>query len=324
MPARITKFFHSRYAMFLAAVLMTLALWATWASGHMAAITGNRGIALPPAGSWLAGPTDLWAAIASAFAVMGLLVYINRRFNLLRNLSTLFVVLFAAMTAATPDLGAQFGTGQLLAMVMGVCVVLMFGSYARPMRRREVFLVFLLLSAGTATQYAFAVYIPVMAVCCMQMRLGSLRTAVAALLGLVTPWWLLLGLGIVEPTELQLPRPANIFATINLEEGVQLGTTVLFTACLFIVAVALNFFRTMAYNARARSYNGTVLLMGFVTIVAMTVDYNNVASYVPVLNICASLQAAQFFVLHRTDRSWIAILCILLAYAGFYIWNSVI
>lgn len=310
--------------MFLAATLMVLALWGTYASGSMPLITGDRGIALPSANCWLPASTGLWAAVAAAVAIMAMMVYINRRFNLLRNLSTLFAVLFAAMTAATPDLGAQFGTGQLLALVMTVCTTLMFGSYARSMRRRQVFMVFFLLSAGTATQYAFAVYIPVMAVCCMQMRQGSLRTAVAAVLGLITPWWLLLGLGIESPARLHPPQFSSIFATFDFDEGLQLGVTVLFTACLFIVSVVLDFFRTMAYNARSRSYNGTILLMGFVTIVAMAVDYKNVSCYVPLLNVCASLQAAQFFVLHRTDRSWIAILSLIVAYTALYIWNSML
>jgi len=325
MPARITKFFHSRYAMLMASALMVLAAWSAFASGQTVRISGDSSIALPPVDAWIAsGSTSLWMSVIANLAITGMLLYINHSYNLLRSLSMLFVVLFASMTAAIPGLSAQFHSGTLLALVLTCCISLMFGCYGRPRRRREVFMVFFLLSGGAAVQYAFVVYIPVMLLCCIQMRVMSARTAAAAVLGMVTPWWLLIGLGLIAPGDIHAPHITNLLSIIDFSDSIHLAVTALLTACVFTAAVVLDLFRTMAYNARSRSYNGTVVLTGFVTIIAMAADYNNAAAYMPVLNMCAALQAAQFFIIHRSAKSWIGISCLLTIYLALYTWTILI
>lgn len=320
---RITRFLHSRGAMIAAAVLMVLAAWSAYASGDDAILPGDRGIALPSPVSWLPDRfASLICGVASSLLTMGLMLFLNRRFNLLRDLSTLFCVLFAGMQAATPMLTSQFYSGSLLALTIGASLALMFGCYACPWRRRRVFLVFFLLSAGVAVQYAFAVYIPVMLLCCWQMRIMSGRTMVAVLLGLITPWWLLLGFGIVAPDQFHAPELSRMLSAFTFADGARLAVTLLLTSAVLIVAVVLDLFRTIAYNARARSYNGTIVLTGAVTIVAMAIDFKNVATYVPLLNMLAAMQGAQFFIIHRTERSWIGILALLAAYSALFAWST--
>ncbi len=320
---RLTRLMHSRAAMIVAALLMVAAAWATYAGGGVSPIAGDRGIALPSANGWLpAGAVSAVAGIASSLLIMALMLFLNRRFNLLRDMSGIFCVLFAAMQTATPALTAQFYTGPLLALTVGACMALMFGCYADPSRRRRVFLVFFLLSAGLATQYAFAVYIPLMLFCCWQMRIVSGRTMVAAALGLLTPWWLLTGLGIVAPGQLHVPQLAGLLSMFSFGDGARLAVTLLLTTAVLVIAVVFDLFRTIAYNARARSYNGTIVLTGAVTAIVMAVDYKNAATYVTLLNMLAALQGAQFFVIHRTERSWIGILALLCAYAALFAWNA--
>ena len=311
--------------MLLATVLMGLAAWGLFASGTMVHISGDRGIALPSANCWIASPyLSLWTGLAMCVAMIALLIFINRNYNLLRDLSMLPIVFFAFMMAATPELPAQFYTGTLLGVVVAVCIALMFGCYGRPDRRRRVFMVFFLLSAGVATQYAFVVYIPVMLMCCGQMRVLSARTVIAALLGVITPWWLLLGLGIVSPQQLHWPQLASVFSAFDMADSLQLAATALVTAIVFTTTFVLDFFRTMAYNARSRSYNGTIVLTGFITILAMAVDFTNMASYMAVLNMCAALQCAQFFIIHRTERSWLGIGGVLAVYVALYAWKILV
>ncbi len=324
MPDRITKFLHSRYAALPAGALMIAAAWSTHVDGSTPLQVDEGGIALPPAFTWLSdADVSTWAAIACNVAIMAALIILNNRYNLLRSMTMLAAVFFAAMQCATPHLTARFYTGPLLALVLLGCIGLMFGSYAQPWKRRQVFLVFFLLSAGAATQYAYAVYIPLMLVGCWQMRIMSPRTALAAAIGLVTPWWILLGLGIVSPADIRVPEPVKLLSYIDFSQGVHLGTTMVVAAVVFIAAIVLDFFRTIAYNARSRSYNGMIVLTGFFTILAIAIDYNNVACYVPLMNACAALQAAQFFVIHRSGRSWMGIAGLLTVYLSLYIWAIV-
>lgn len=324
MPDKITKFLHSRYAALPAGALMIAAAWSTHVDGSTPLQVDAGGIALPPAFRWIA-PADVstWAAIACNVAIMAALIILNNRYNLLRSMTMLAAVLFAAMQCATPHLTARFYTGPLLALVVCACIGLMFGSYAQPEKRRQIFLVFFLLSAGMATQYAYAVYIPLMLLGCWQMRIMTPRAAMAAIIGLITPWWLLLGLGIVDPADIRVPEPVKLLSYIDFSEGMQLATAVVTAAVVFTASVVLDFFRTIAYNARSRSYNGMIVLTGFITILAMAIDYNNVACYIPLMNACAALQAAQFFVLHRSGRSWLGIAGLIAVYISLYIWTMV-
>ncbi|MDE6498036.1 MAG: hypothetical protein K2L21_05195 [Muribaculaceae bacterium] len=324
MPDRITKFLHSRYAALPAGALMIAAAWSTHVDGSTPLQVDAGGIALPPAFRWIAdADVSTWVALACNVAIMAALIILNNRYNLLRSMTMLAAVLFAAMQCATPHLTARFYTGPLLALVVCGCIGLMFGSYAQPEKRRQIFLVFFLLSAGMATQYAYAVYIPLMLLGCWQMRIMTARAAMAAIIGLITPWWLLLGLGIVHPADIRVPEPVKLLSYIDFSEGMQLGTAVVTAAVVFTASVALDFFRTIAYNARSRSYNGMIVLTGFITILAMAIDYNNVACYIPLMNVCAALQAAQFFVIHRSGRSWMGIAGLITVYISLYIWTMV-
>lgn len=309
------KFMHSRAAMILATLLMILAAWQVFASGDGTVIAGDRGIALPSANLWPRTPlASALTGIGSTLLIMGMMLFLNRRFNLLRDLSVIGCTIFAAMQTATPMLTAQLYTGQLLALAVAACFALLFSCYGNPWRRQRVFLAFFILSAGVSTQYSFAVYIPVMLVCCWQMRIMSGRTLVAVALGILTPWWLLFGLGIISPDMLHVPHLSRLLSVFSFTDGALLAATLLLTVGVLAAAVVFDLFRTIAYNARSRSYNGTIILTGIVTAIAMAVDYNNVASYVPLLNMLAALQGAQFFIIHRTERSWIGILALLCAY----------
>ena len=318
------RFLHSRTALFTAALLLLSAAWGALASGNFIPPAGNQGIALPSADGWLSNPLlSFGASMAANGLIMVLMLFLNKRFNLLREISALFCVLFAAMQIATPMLLAQLNTGPVLALVVGACLALMFSCYANPDERRRVMLVFFLLSAGFATQYAYAVYLPVMLLCCWQMRVMSARAAVGIFLGLITPWWLLAAIGFLFPWQLHfhLPQWADVFAVFTFADGARLAVTLLLTGSVFVMAVVFDLFRTIAYNARARSYNGTIVLTAAITIVAMAVDYKNVTAYIPLLNMLAAMQGAQFFIIHRSERSWIGIVALLVAYASLYLWD---
>lgn len=318
------RFLHSRTALFTAALLLLSAAWSAFASGDFIPHAANQGIALPSADGWLSNRlVSFGASMLANGLIMVLMLFLNKRFNLLREISALCCVLFAAMQIATPMLLAQLTTGPVLALVVGSCMALMFSCYADPSERRRVMLVFFLLSAGVATQYAYAVYVPVMLLCCWQMRVVSARMAVGVFLGMLAPWWLLVALGLFTPwqLDLHLPQWSDVFAVFTFEDGARLAVTLLLTGLVFVTAVVFDLFRTIAYNARARSYNGTIVLTASVTIVAMAIDYKNVTAYIPLLNMLAAMQGAQFFIIHRSERSWIGIVTLLAAYAGLYAWD---
>lgn len=281
-------------------------------------MTGSEeGLALPPAGQWLpTGTADIAGGIVASAATMVLMLLLNKFYNIMRSMTSLYVAFFAMMQLAVPDVMTRLYTGSLVAVVVPACMLLLFSCYRNPDSTRRVYLIFLLLSTCTLTQYAFLPYIAAMFIGCWQMRIITRRSLAAMFMGLLTPWWILLGFGIIEPGDIQMPRFENIFSVIDPEDGLLLLVTVGLSTLTALACFVLNVFKTIAYNARTRAYNGSLTIMTLTTIAAMCVDYRNLPSYIPMLNFCAAMQAGHYFSTHRADKSIIAIAIIIAVYAA--------
>jgi len=307
------------------AVLAFVAFCVTYAGGRIMYIAGDKGVAFPSANEWFSpGLPDFFAAIASYGIAIFMMISICKIYNVLRSMTWLHVALFGLMQAATPDLAVQFFTGDMLLIVVQVCVLLMLGTYREPRASGHVFLIFFLLSLFTTTQYSYAAYMLVFLMACAQMQVFTGRTLVAALIGIVTPWWILLGFGIISLSDIHLPVISSIFSEIDVNDTFLLLIAVGLTAFLIVLSFVLNVFRTIAYNARARAVNGVFTVLSLVTLVACCVDFRNLISYIPLLNFCAALQVSHYFATHRAEKSCIAILLTMAAYIAIYICQRVI
>lgn len=320
-----TRAVHSRVFGISVGALTLLAVSLFFLSGMVSPVSGDKGLALKSANEWISSPSlDFIAGLAGSGLTLLAMWLLNKVHNVLRSVTSLYIAFFTAMQAATPDLAGQFYTGTVLAVLVPFCMLLLFSVYRSSHASYRVFLIFLLLSFFTATQYVFAVYVPVFLLGIAQMGVFNRRTMVAALLGLITPWWLMLGFGVIDLADIHMPHIVNIFTQIDTDESIVLLVAVGFTSLCMLVCFILNVLRTIAYNARARAVNGAFTVTGLVTLIAMCVDYANILSYIPLLNFCAAMECTHYFSTHRADKSYIAIAAITVVYAALYLCQTVI
>ena len=156
---------------------------------HTIPLSGYKGLGLPSANEWFAySPVlNFILALVANGATVVIMLLLNKIFNVFRSMTSLFIAFFAMMQVATPDLMTQFYTGNLLAVVVPLCMLLLFSCYRQPEATRRVFLIALLLSAFTATQYCYAFYLVAFLIGCGQMSIFNRRTLAAAFMGIVTP-----------------------------------------------------------------------------------------------------------------------------------------
>lgn len=283
---------------------------------------GARGICMPSASTWPVPPLiGMLISLAANALVIVMMIMVNSTFNVLRAMTWLHTGFYAVMAAAVPSLALRLNTGPLLALAVICCVYLMFSSYDNPGKTRNVFLTFFILSAGSATQICFAVFIPVFWVICTQVRIFSMRTFLASVLGIVTPWILMFGSGLRSVADLHMPEIESIFSLYTTTEVIYLGIVNAFTAIIAITSTSLNIWKTIAYNARARAFNGALTLLSLTTIVAMAVDFRNLTAYIPLLDMCSAYQLTHYFINHRYDRQYAAILAICGIYILLYLWR---
>jgi len=317
----INRFVNSRAMVAIVGTMMLVAARYAFQSGNVAYLTGDRGLLFESANLWIA---DRWLTMTLSTAVIlgvGMAwMLMMQVFNPFRAMTTLGASFFMAMMAAIPDLLDQVSSGTLLVAAMPVCVTLLWTSFANPGRMRHVFLLFAVLSALTMTQYCFVIYIPVFIIGCVQMKIFSLRTVLATLLGLITPWWMVLGTGIVDIDAVHAPDFSALFTAVDITEALHIVVVVLITVTLAVAAWFANVMKVISFNVNLRAYNGSLTLITLATILAIFIDFTNALSYLPTLYLMTAYQLSHIFGSNRATRGFIPVLIIIVLYFGLYLW----
>ena len=313
---------HTRFA---AIIMVAVAVIYIFLFGKFAddiALQTDFGVGLSSELRWSMSPyVGMALNVLFNVAIIAMLILINKTFNVLRAMTWLQVGLFALMQSAVPYGVMSLNSGSLVCLVVLICLFLMFRNYGMPNEMHGVFLTFLYLSSGATVQYCFLFFIPLFWLICVQMRIFTLKTALASTFGLLTVWIILLGFGIIEWNDIRFPEITSVFGTLELNRTLYLLVVACLTSFLLLVSIMMNVFKTMAYNARARAYNGALTLVSAVCIVAMIVNYNNLMAYIPLLNACAAYQITHYFVNHHYDRQYLGVLAVVSVYIILYIWR---
>jgi hypothetical protein len=319
--ASITRGLHSSGLLIICTMLLVSTAYMAFDSANFEVIDEDRGFIFSSPNLWISNGTTAFVVNALAtLAIAALMICINRMFNLLRATSLLDASLFLIMSVSTPVLLTQL-VGTPLSIILLICLILLYSSYSAPGETRNVFAIFFILSAMTTTQYCYALYIPVFMIGCAQMRILSGRTIVACLLGLITPWWIALGSGLVEPSQIHMPEFESIFGDFDFSEQLPMFASAGFTALLLILGWVLNFPQMIAYNARMRAINGVMSILSLMTLFAVCADFTNVSAYVPTLCLCSAFQLGRFFTWKNYDRSFIFIGAVFIIYLAIFVWS---
>lgn len=317
----VTAFMHAKSFTALLFVVACVSSFVAWQRGAVVHIPGNLGWGLPSANFWLPfGWVSAAVNLVANLLVAVTVVFINRRFNVLRSLTALVASMYFVMQMALPSVFGQLYGGTVLALVILMCTMLLFSVYGDSQGQRRVFLIFCLLGAGVFTQIAYLFYVPMLMVGCVQMRVMSLRSFLAMLLGFITPAWILFGFGIVTPADIHWRNMTMLWSLFDAHELVQTMVVTAFTIIMGVVFVVANLMKILSYNSRVRAMNGFLAIMFGATALLTLIDFNNFAFYIPLLNILTAYQVGHFFTYRRQRRSYIAVLLLVLVYVALYVW----
>lgn len=322
----MTRLLHSRYGVVLAALVAAVCAWLFSRLGQPSFPVADG--ALVPDWSVRQLQLGLWA-MPAAWAVnvltAALLCYINKAFNLLRGMTMLQGTLFLMMEVATPSFFMTVRPGMILCIVVALCALVMYSCYSNPNAQRGVFLVFLMLSAGAAIDYAFLVFVPVFLLGCAQMRIFSLRTVLAALMGMATPWIIFFGFGLLTPDSVVMPEIYVRISADGMSAFSLLLSTAAFTSFVALTAWVQNIVKLLAYNAQSRAMLSLANVIMLVAIVAGAANFTHAGVFLPLINCCASLQIAHLFVsTFKGRRSYWGILSFIFIYLAIYAWRLTI
>lgn len=323
--AAINRFINSRVLTWLTAVVGIVAAYAMllfFGTPSVPLVEGLFGGGLDhllPSGilSWAVNMVVVFVA-----AVM--LNWLNKTYVFIREHTMMFVTVFLCATLSNPVVSTSLGTPTLLALALVVCTYVMFGTFQQRDSQSVAFLITMILTVCAMQSFVFALYIPVFIVGFFQMRIFTLRTLLAVLVGIVVPVWTATAFGWIDPAQVRLPDLLGGIAT--LRGGVDAG---LLLQPMFMVAVGTifgfsNALTLISYRQQLRAYNGFVNVMAVATVLFMVADVSHAEAYAVVANMLAAVQVAHFFTIRKMPKLYIvffALMAVCVALSPAVIYN---
>ena len=309
---RINEFFNSKAFTVLTGALLVVAAFLETASGSVPQPDAGAGLFFSAKWSSIASPMLSTAVNLACVIGIGLLMLaLNKVFNFVRSVTFIFASVFYLLEMSNPFVSSIFNNGTTLCLVLVGGITMLFSSYQDKHSQHSIFLSFAVLATASLFQYAFLFLIPAFLLGFIYMRAMNFKGVLAMLLGLLTPLWIALGLGIVDVADFKPFAIDAVWDSLALEQIRMLVVEVAVVALLAIALTIMNLFTIMNYRLQLRVYNAFFTLMTLLCIAAMSVDYRDMTTFVPTLYLCLSIQVAHAFTLSNWSYRYIFIIALI-------------
>ncbi|MDE5552103.1 MAG: hypothetical protein K2I91_02775 [Muribaculaceae bacterium] len=274
----------------------------------------DKGICLPSPDLWQLPPLASWGINLGLIllSVIGLSL-INKQFSLIRGTDHVLTSLFVLLCCSNLVISSRLTSAMILLPVTLIAIAYLFNSYKSENATHMLFSIATFLSIGTMLQYAVIALIVAVFLSAIVMKCLRFREICAFILGLVAPYWIALGTGLITFDDFHIPNLSLIYIS-NTDMTFTL-VTVIGCAVLFAIAALLalsNFVILFAGNTRVRCENSVINIFGLIAALCMVADYTNMFAYIGVFNLWVAVQLANLFALHQLHRSRLIFIIILI------------
>ena len=313
---KIIDFLNGRWFAVIAGILLAVTAAVAAMSGEVPPPEAGSGVFFNIPGAFIDNPWLSMAVNVGCIIGIGvLMLLLNKMFNFVKSLTFVGAASFFLLEAATPLSSSALNTGTLLAMLLAVGVMVLFGCYQDKHAQGPVFLVMCVLAFGAMVHWAVVMLIPAFLLGFAYLRAMNWRSVVAAAIGLFTPFWIVLGLGVASPGDFQLLELNPLWESLDLQQVRLLVAWVAVAVILAVTLSAVNLLAIYNYRLQLRVYNAFFLLTTLLAVGAMSIDYRNLMAYLPLLNLCLSVQIAHAFTINKFPKRYffiiaLAVLCL--------------
>lgn len=311
--------------MLAALALVLMALAATGGDTYLIlsaspATQNTQGVCFPSPETWhLSAAAGYLLSIGGIALATLMLIATVRRFALIPGTSLLYAVFTLAGIACLPWLDTKPCSSLIVLLVTIPCVWLLFSLYGSKNPSPGLAVLFSLLGWGSTIQSAFLLLMPIFLLGALFVGILRLRTLLAAMLGVLTPYWILLGTGAVSPADLHMPSLSNIFVhpdplsllLIMLSQGL--------TAIAFLVPLCYNITSYTPSGQRQRGFISFINLLGIACLWFMIFDTADMLAYTYTLMACAGLQMSLYAITPRRRMPYLPAGVAALLYITIYI-----
>ncbi len=295
----INEYFNGRGFMLFCALMLVAVTVVALAIGVEPTNIQGEGIFFTLQGAFIeTGPVSAAINVLCLLATGGILLALNKVFTFVRSMTHLFVSAFFLLQLAHPSGLVSLNAGTLLGLMGAVTLMPLFASFQDSHAQRSIFLIFALVATGVMFHYGFLMLIPVYLLGFANMRVLDFKGMLAMLIGLVTPFWIVMGLGITSPSDAHLPQWALMERPqLTIQFGMALATS-----AIGIALMVMNLLTVVNYRMQPRVYNISLMIMLVMVIITLCLDYHDLAVFLPLLNLMVAVQMAQAYTLGASFR----------------------
>lgn len=314
---RIIDFINGRGFAVLAGLLLVLTATLVTATGQVPPTEAGRGMLFTidealSSSPWLSPALNVACIVGTAL----LMQLLSKLFNFVKSLTFVGAGAFFLLELGSPLTSCTFGTGTVLALLLAVGALVLFGCYQDKQAQRPIFLVMCALAFAVMVHWAVVVLIAAFLLGFAYLRAMNWRGVVAALIGLFTPFWIVFGLGLAAPSDVRLMELNPLWQTLDLSQVRLLVGWCAFVVLLTVALTALNLLAIYNYRLQLRVYNSFFVMTSLLAMLAMCADYRHLTAYLPLLNLCLSVQIAHAFTIGRFPKRYIFIIALAAACLG--------
>lgn len=245
-----------------------------------------------------------------------LMLVINKVFNFVRSMTSIFVSVFFLLEMAMPLASNAFNAGTALCMLLVLGVLPLFASYENTHSQGYIYLTMTVLATACMWQWAFVMLILAFAIGFIYVRAMDFRGFLAMLLGLLTPFWIVIGLGLVNPlTDFRPFQISAVWTSLDLSQMRLMVAWAAVVGLLSLVLTVSNLMTILNYRLQFRVYNAFFIIVTLLSVLAICVDYRDMAMFMPLLNLCLAIQVAHSFTLSNQPKRhylmWVLVLATL-------------
>lgn len=306
----------------LVAVVMTCIMSAVeFFVGHPHELEGMLGICIPSPNLWVLPQYLSWLINLLMIIVLGLSLHLfNKTYNFISSDDTILPAVFIFLCGANTWIDSLLTSSMILMLANLLCLNMLFRCYKSQKGMVNLFTVGVILAFGSMFDFAFVFMAAAYLLIAATLKCLNFKSFIAYLIGLLTPYWIGIGLGLITVDGLSYPTITNLFEDFATKESLFIGLLNGAVTMLFLLILVLaNAVKLYAGNTRRRLMNNAIVILGLAVSICMVCDADNVTTYFATLYFVLATQLANFFVLHNVRHPGLIILVTVALYLAAYV-----
>lgn len=280
------------------------------------------GICLPSPDTWnFFNPVGEWVINTFLIGCGAVLLFlVNKTYNFIRTTEPALVALFLIMASSGPWFTESLNASVLLCLANIVCMGIIFDSYDAKNATQEMFILGVVVGFGSMVQYAFLPMAPVYLVWALFMKVLRIKETLAFVIGILCPYWIVLGSGWIHFSDLHYPSLNPLFSIQDdPSEFFILLAGIAVAAVMGFIVTFVNFIKQYAGNSRVNAMNMCIYALGAASVGCILVDFDNMHAYVTTLYMACAVQLANICALWNPKMPWMVTLFPSLCYVAIFI-----